>query len=183
MRLDPPSGDALDDGKHVPRGAPALQITRDWVAVNTKRLAKLAAIESSDGAINLGRDLGHELAQAAGSEAEAGGPDLSVAVDREVPYESLQRILKIARDAGARRVELLFTRGAAPFIPAGAPPETGYVLARDFVALPAELVTTDDGFVGAPGSRFGEAAPELIRRESARGGQGGEIVRLGVNRR
>ncbi len=170
-RLDPPTAEALDVERHPPHPAPALQIARDWIAVNGERVAKLAAVESQDGAANVGRDLSHGLAAAQPAEPAPGDPELSIAIDREVPWSSVERLLRIARSAGARRVEILFTRGAPPAIPPGAPPEAGYLLPKDFVALPASL--EEDGFGAAADRRFADVAAELVRA-----GDGGQPVRL-----
>jgi len=169
-RLDPPGGDALDamDAKgaseRAPHRAAALQIASDAIAVNGAPVAKLLAVESSEGALNLGRDLGHALGEAARS-AGADDPDLSISIDREVPYGLVLRALSAARRAGARRAEILLTKGPAPPFSPSAPPETHYVLASDFVALSVELA--DDGFQAGDEEVFGAVAPRLVEASLA----------------
>jgi tRNA A-37 threonylcarbamoyl transferase component Bud32 len=158
-RLDPPPGDALDPARFAPHRATALQVTRDVVAVDGRGVARLSALGTKEGAAQVASDLNRALAQAALAQGDAGGVELSISVDREVPGATLQRLLAAARTAGVRRVELLLTRGEAPRLGKG-PPEIGVVLPGDFVALPAELA--DDGAdLGAAG-RFGSLVPALI---------------------
>jgi len=166
-QLDPPSGDSLDAKDFAPRGAAGLQVARDVIAINGEPVAKLLAVESSEGALNLGRDLGHALAESA-QKATPEAPDLSISVDREVPYSVVARVFAVARRAGAREVELLFTRGTTPPASLNAPPEVYYVLASDFVALPVAL--SDDGFEAGNEETFGAVAPRLL--EAGRAAKG-----------
>ena len=157
-QLDPPTAPEVKAVQFVPHKAPALQIARDTVAINGKGVAKLEAIASAAGAANLGRDLGHALASLTPTP---GAPDLAITADRGVPYGTVLRVLRIARDAGVRNVEFLLTRGASPKLSPQSPPEASFVLATDFVALPAPL--GDRGFAPAGDAPFGDVAPTLIR--------------------
>ena len=168
--LDPPSSDALDDRLHTPHSAPALQLTRSLVAINGKGVAPLSAATSSDGAINIGHDLSHAVAEHASlARAAESTVDLAIAIDRRTAWRDVERLLGIARRAGVRRIEILLTRGPGPHVPEGAPPEANWVLASDFVAIAAEL--GDTGFSSPdPSSTFGELAPDLVRRSLAESG-------------
>jgi hypothetical protein len=160
-RLDPPPGDALDAERFRPRRATALQITRDVVAVDGRGVARLAALATADGAAQVASDLNHALAQAALAQGEPSGVDLSISIDREVSGDTLAHVLRIARSAGVRRVDLLLTRGGAPRLTKG-PPEIDIVVPDDFVAIPAELA--DDGAELAGAGRFGSIAPALVAK-------------------
>jgi hypothetical protein len=176
--LDPPTGDVLaaeagEGGRFAPHRAAALQVARQALGVDAVPTAPMAALESDEGSLNLGRDLAHAIADA-GAKAAPGDPALSIAIDRDVPWSSAARALRAARRAGARRVELLLTRGPRPELARSGPPEASWVVPTDFVALPAELA--EDGLAPAPDARFGDLAPELTRRALA-----GELpVRLAV---
>jgi serine/threonine protein kinase/biopolymer transport protein ExbD len=163
-RLDPPRGDTVGVTSS-PKGATALQVARDAVAVNAKGVARLAAIDSPEGAAHLTAELDRALAAAA-AKKEPGPVDLSISIDREVRCDALVRIFRAARAAGVHHVELLLTRGEAPKLAPGAPPETMIVLRDDFGALAAELA--DDGVVLAPTARFGDVVAELSQT-AARG--------------
>ena len=160
-RLDPPTAGDLDGKRWAPHRAPALQIARNVVAVNGRPVAPLSAAESPDGAANIGRDLSHALAEH-GAREGAGDVDLAISIDRQVPWSAVATLLGVAHRAGARRLELLLTRGPAPSLPVGAPPEATWLLASDFVAIRA--VVTEDGFSAAAGEPFGAVAAELVRR-------------------
>jgi hypothetical protein len=168
-RLDPPPGDALalapaldhDEARFAPHHATALQITRDVVAVNARGVARLAALDAPAGAAQVVSDLNHTLAQAAVDQREPGAIDLLVSIDREVPGKAIVRLLRIARSAGVRKIEILLTRGAPPRLVPNGPPEIGVVIPRDFVALPVEL--GDEGLPLAEEQRFGEIAPGLVK--------------------
>ncbi|MBI2898464.1 MAG: serine/threonine protein kinase [Deltaproteobacteria bacterium] len=169
-RLDPPPGTGLDARRFAPSSAPALQVARDVVAINAEGVAPLGAMRSEAGALNLGRDLSHALARAGHPSRDL----LSISIDRDVPWDTALRLLRVADEAGARRVELLLTRGARPEIPPSAPPEASWVLPGDFVAIRASL---GPGGFRAPDarpsrSRFGEVAPLLIEQAKS----GGELV-------
>lgn len=163
-RLEPPGSGDLDRKRHAPHPAPALQIARNVIAVNARPIAPLSAADSPDGSSNIGRDLSHALAEHAARGLED-PTDLSVSIDHRVPWSTALRLLSIARRSGARRVELLLTRGPALGLPADAPPEASWVLASDFVALRVELA--DEGFRAGAGETFGAVVPELIRRALA----------------
>ena len=161
-RLDPPPGDALDRERFAPRKAPALQIARDRVAINGEGVAKLGALDSPEVAVNVSGQLSRALAAPEAGEATEDGPDLSVSIDREVPYGSVLRLLQLARGAGVRRIELLLTRGPRPSIPPSAPPEAAYAVATDFVAVQVTLAA--DGLRPADEDAFGKVAPALVEK-------------------
>jgi tRNA A-37 threonylcarbamoyl transferase component Bud32 len=165
-RLDPPPAPpSLDPARFAPHPATALQITRDAIAINAVGVAKLRALESAEGAMNIGRDLNHALAAAEPPPAPALAPELSISADREIPYGTLARVLGIAKTSGVRRAELLLTRGRSPLIPASAPSEASYVLASDFVAIPIEI--SAEGFRAGASEPFSRIAEELAREAAA----------------
>jgi eukaryotic-like serine/threonine-protein kinase len=174
-RLDPPLGQDLSPAIFAPHPVPNLQIAPNVVALSGRGLAPLAAIESEDGAINVGRDLMHALGESSRARAEAGplegSPDLALTVDTAVSYGDVQRVLTIARKSGARTAEVRFARAASPAVADGAPPEARYLLPRDFVAVPITLA--DEGFSAHTSSAFGDVAAALAREP-------GRIVRVAV---
>jgi tRNA A-37 threonylcarbamoyl transferase component Bud32 len=137
-RLDPPRGDVLEPQRFPAHAATALQMSRDTIAIDGRGIARLGALESREAAIAITADLNHALGRLDRPAPE--GLDLSVSIDREVPYELVARVLRIARGCGVRRAEVLLTRGRPPVIPVRAPAEASHVLASDFVAIPVELV-------------------------------------------
>ena len=167
-RLDPPPGDALDPQRFPPHRATALQITRDVVAVDGRGVARLRALDAPEGATHVASDLNHALAQAGLAQTDTAPLDLSVSIDRQVKGDTLLRLLRVARAAGVRRIEILLTRGESPRVPPRAPPETAIVMPGDFVALPVEL--GDDGVELPAGEAFGAIAPALIARALAEEG-------------
>ena len=160
-RLDPPPGDALDPARFPPHEATALQITRDVIAVDGRGVARLAALASPEGEAQVTSDLNHALAAAALAASDPASVDLSISIDRQVSGASVARLLRVARRAGVRRVELLLARGEAPKLQRG-PAEIGVVLPNDFVALPVELA--DDGVSLTDVGSFGDIAPALIAK-------------------
>jgi serine/threonine protein kinase len=168
-RLDPPPAPpSLDPSRFTPHPATALQITRDAIAINAVGVAKLRALESAEGAMNIGRDLNHALASAEPPPALAPplvAPELSISADREIPYGTLTRVLGIAKTSGVRRAELLLTRGRSPLIPASAPSEASYVLASDFVAIPIEI--SAEGFRADASEPFSRIAEKLAGEAAA----------------
>jgi hypothetical protein len=158
-RLDPPPGDALDRRAFPPHRATALQVTRDAIAVDGRGVAPLAALDSPEGASHVAAELNRALAQAILEQRSTKELDLSVSIDREVDGGALLGLLRIARAAGMRRIEVLLTRGESPALGRGGPPEIGVVVPNDFVALPAELA--DTGFALPAGQPFGRIAPAL----------------------
>ncbi len=170
-QLDPPTEDRLDDEKYAPKRAPALQITRDVVAVNGEPLAKLAALDAEQGVSVVRSTLTRALANA---DKKPGEPDLSCSIDREVEWPAALRLLRLAYEAGARDVEILLTRGPAPEITPGGPPEAGWLLPKDFIAVPTALTMASGAETGTPparsgGGRFSDMAPELAG-QVAKGG-------------
>jgi serine/threonine protein kinase len=174
-RLDPPPGDALDPELFPPHRSTALQITRDVVAVDGRGVARLAALDAPEGAAHVAADLNHALAQAALAEKDAAGVDLSISIDREVKGRVIAMLLRIARAAGARRIEILLTRGESPQSGRGAPAEVDVVLPNDFVALPAVLA--DEGVTLDEDEVFGKLAPRLMERAL-----GGRTVSIAAKR-
>jgi hypothetical protein len=164
-RLDPPPMPEQGAGLSAPRPARAMQVTRDAVAIDGELVAKLGALDSERTVDLVSSRLTQALAAAteaderASSLPSAPAPDLSVLADREVKWGTLRRLLALAREAGARHVEVLLTRGPSPRIPERGPPEAGYVIARDFVAVTATL--DDAGFDAPDAARFGDVAPAL----------------------
>ncbi len=159
-RLDPPPGDALDRRAFPPHRAAALQVTRDVIAVDGRGVARLAALDAPDGAAHVAAELDRALAQATLEQKSTGEVDLSVSIDREVDAGAVLHLLRIARGAGARRIEVLLTRGESPELGRGGPPEIGIVIPDDFVALPAEL--GDAGFLLPAGQPFGSITSTLV---------------------
>jgi serine/threonine-protein kinase len=159
-RLDPPPGDALDRRAFHPHRATALQITRDVIAVDGRGVARLAALAAPEGTAHVAADLDRALAQATLEQKSTGEVDLSVSIDREVDTGAVLHLLRIARGAGARRIEILLTRGESPQLGGGGPPEIGIVIPDDFVALPAEL--GDAGFLLPAGHPFGSTTSTLV---------------------
>ncbi len=141
-QLTPPS--LGDRPLPLPTEAPALQITKDSVAVNGKGAARLAALDSPGGR----QSLTNEVTTALAAPVTRGDRtvDLSVLVDRSAPWSRVVELLTIARDSGATNVELLLTRGASPAIPPNAPPEAGALLPSDFGALRVSLASTGLSF-------------------------------------
>lgn len=168
-QLDPPASRTLSPERFAPHRAPALQLTRATVAIDGEPAAPVRALDSEAGTLALVGEIGQALARRP-EGSPVGAPDLSLAIDRRVPWSTLSRVLSAAHAAGTRRVEVLLTRGAPPRIVASAPPETSHVLPQDFVALPAELVTAGDA-LPAPGDDvpFAPLASDWARR--ARSGQ------------
>ncbi|HEY4116767.1 MAG TPA: serine/threonine-protein kinase [Byssovorax sp.] len=173
-RLDPPRADALDLASYPTHRATALQVTRDAVAIDAKGVAKLAALESAEGRARVSQDLARALAQAAvdrpatddGSWDAKQDVDLSLCVDADVPLGTVETLLRIARGAGARHVDLLLSRGPTPMIPLRAPPETQIVIPRDFVALP--ILLGDDGLTldARAGAKYADVVTALVHDAS-----------------
>jgi tRNA A-37 threonylcarbamoyl transferase component Bud32 len=161
-QLTPPS--LGDRPLPLPTEAPALQITKDSVAVNGKGAARLAALDSPGGRQSLTNEVTTALAAPVTRGDRA--VDLSILVDQHAPWSRVVELLTIARDSGASNAELLLTRGTTPAIPAMAPPEAGALLPSDFGALRVSL--------GSAGLRFdkekdfGTVAEELLLESAKR---------------
>ncbi len=167
--LDPPGGDALGAQGITPHAAPALQISRDAIAVQGRRVALVSAIDTEASRSSIANALCPAIAAA---EPEPEAPHLSVLADRSVSTSVLGHALGIARACGAEHAELLLTRGIAPRIPADAPLEAANVMPTDFVAIRAHLAEE-----GAPaeGATYADAVRpwiELARR--------GDLVQIGT---
>jgi hypothetical protein len=176
-RLDPPPGDALDPRTFTPHRATALQITRDVIAVDGRGVARIEALDTPEGAAHVAADLNRALAQATLDQKSTGDLDLSVSIDRQVDAGAVLHLLRIARGAGAHRVEVLLTRGESPALGRGGPPETYVVVPRDFVALPAEL--GDAGFLLPQGQPFGAVTSNLVLQALAAHGPIALAVEVG----
>lgn len=156
-RLSPP----VAEGLPRPPLGPALQITEDRIAVDGSPVALVRALGSVEGRRVLAADLSHRLARGGAAEAS----ELLVAVDAKVPWRVARDTLRVARDLGARRATLLFTRGAAPHLDASAPPEAAYALPHDFGGLTVTLTDAGDAF--DPAMTFAEVGRRLITSRAA----------------
>ncbi len=154
-KLDPPTSDA--PLLHEPHSAPALQVTLETIAIGGKGIARSGALDSPEGRSNVGHDLTNALGAVAG-----GATDLSLVIDRRVPWARVASLLELACQAGARHAELLFTRGGAPVIARDAPPEAGELLPRDFGAL--DVTLADEGFDAPRTDAFAIVAARLLER-------------------
>ena len=152
-KLDPPSSD--DPLLHEPRSAPALDLTEETIAIAGRGVAKLSAI----GAVSVRTSVEHDLTNAIASR-EGSAVDLLVLVDRRVGWARARDLLSIACSAGARKVDVLFTRGASPTLPDGAPAEAGELLPQDFGALEVELDAR--GLDPSADSTFSAVAADLL---------------------
>jgi tRNA A-37 threonylcarbamoyl transferase component Bud32 len=135
--IDPPQAD-LDPQKFAPHPAPALQVARTVIAVNGRPVAPMAGFASPEGRAAVAAELHRALATAAAEERD-GSAELAIMIDKSVPFGVVTTLLGLARSAGVHKVEILFTRGHPFVAPIGAPPEIGYVLPGDFVAVTATL--------------------------------------------
>jgi Protein kinase domain len=160
-RLDPPGGEDLDPARYTAHAAPALQLGREDFSLDGVGVARLASLASPEGQLVLMRELGRTLA--APRERTHDDPDLSVAADRSLRFQSVVQALAVAQRAGVKRIELLFTRGAPPLLDEDAPPEASYALPDDFLAIPFVL-SGDAAAPGDLGRSFGEVAPSFIER-------------------
>ena len=172
-RLDPPSGDGLDPKRFPPHKGTSLQVARESVAIDSKGVARLAALASPESSAQVLAELNRALAKMDGLDEpnEARASDLSLFIDREVKGESVSRVFQLARSAGVRRVELVLTRGASPVLGPSAPAEARVVLPADFVAIPCDLDPAGEPLDG--GATFGDLARGLVARAAA-----GETPRL-----
>jgi hypothetical protein len=106
--------------------------------VNGKPVAPIAAFAGPEGRASVATELHRALANAA-AEERAGSAELAIMIDKSVPYGVVTTLLGIAYAAGVRKIEILLTRGRPFVVPIGAPPEMGYALPGDFIAVPAAL--------------------------------------------
>jgi hypothetical protein len=156
-RLSPPSTAGLTAPLIAAGSAPALQVTRDVIALDGVGLARLDMLAEA----SVSQIVRIELSKAVSAVERPGpgDPELLVAIDREVPWGMAREVLGLARRLGVRRVQLLFTRGEAPALSPSSPPESSYLLASDFAALPARL--TGRHLAITPDLPFREVAPWL----------------------
>lgn len=138
-RLDPPMAPPdLNGAQFAPDPAPAVQLTRDTVALNGKGIAKLGALHMPAGAANIGHDLNHALVAPEVPE-RGSSAELSILADRSLNYGTLLQLLRIAKSAGVTRAELLLAKGHPISLPLSAPPETGFMLPGDFAGIEIAL--------------------------------------------
>ena len=140
--------------------APAIQVTRDRVAVNGREVSLLAALDSASGRQTIASAMIQVLARPTAFGAEGRHVDLSCTFDERLPWSRIEELLSIAHEGGAREIDLLFTRGATFELPAHAPPEAASVLPMDFAALPVSL--DEAGQAPAADTAFGVVAAELL---------------------
>lgn len=168
--LEPPVASSFDPEAFAPHFAPALQVTRDMIALNGEGLSPLAALEGAEGKDIVRRDILHAVGAAARMRRDGPMPEdgeaveLALTIDRSVPYRSFQELLTVARQSGVRRAELRLLREEPPALDEDAPPEARYVLPRDFVAVVVRL--GEDGFRANGDATYGEALPPLLAAAS-----------------
>lgn len=155
-RLSPP----VAEGLPRPPLGPSLQVTEGRIAVDGTPVALVRALDSLEGRRVLAADLSHRLARGGATEAS----ELLIAVDGRVAWRVARDTLRIARDLGARRATVLFTRGPAPRIDAAAPPEAGYALPHDFGGLAVSLSESGEAFEAS--TPFAEVGARLVARRS-----------------
>lgn len=155
-----------------PADSPALQITKDAVALNGTGIGKLSALDAESGRQAISTPIVAALASPRSPGART--VDLTVLVDRDVSWSRVEELLAIAYEAGARSVDFLLTRGAEPVIPRGAPPEVANLLPVDFGAV--EVVLTTEG-PETEGVTFDDVAQALLASRD------GEPHRLRVHAR
>jgi biopolymer transport protein ExbD len=162
-RLDPPIAAELPEEQYRPSDAPALQVARNVVAVNADALARLDAVELEP---RLRQRLTDVLAKdAARGNVAAERTELLVTIDREVRFRTVRQILRVAHQAGLRRIELLLARSGPPLLSRQSPPEADYLVPSDFVALRAELRAT--GLSAAPEEPFAVTARRIVQASRA----------------
>ncbi len=145
-----------------PVDAPALQMTPTTIAVEGRPIARTEALDASaarDGVVQ-------EIARAvAANPPTQNHPDLALLADRGVAWADLEIVLRLARQAGARKVDVLLTRGDPVAIPHGAPPEASAVTPSDFAALRIELAVA--GGARVEGATFDAVASEWLDGRSS----------------
>jgi len=155
--LDPPRG----EGTAIAHLGLSLQIGRRRVTINGAPVMPTRGLESETG-----RSV---MAQALAARLVLGeAPELVLAADRETPWRTVERALRVAADLGVRDAEVLLQPGARVRTPASAPPEAFVVLPRDLRSLPIELSVTRGQAIEAELSY--EAAASSLRP--------GQVVRL-----
>ncbi|NUP05837.1 MAG: serine/threonine protein kinase [Polyangiaceae bacterium] len=154
--LSPPTID--DASLPAPVESPALQITPDAVALNGKGIGKLSALDAASGRQAISTPIVAALATPRPDAKRS--VDLSLIVDRAVPWSRVEELLALSYEGGARSVDLLLTRGAEPAIPRGAPPEVANLLPRDFGAV--EITLGDTGFE-SDASTFADVTEKFLQ--------------------
>lgn len=136
--LDPPRA-AAGTPLSPPSTAPALQATASSIAIDGRPVARTEALAEEATRDVVVQDLARALTASADARNR---PDLALMVDRRAPWSRVVTLLRLARQAGAREVEVLLTRGEPPAIPPDAPPEAAAIVATDLVGLPIEIAVT-----------------------------------------
>lgn len=154
-KLSPPG--AAHEDLPAPLPSPALQITTDAVALNGKGIGKLSALDAESGRQAMAAALFAALAAPTGEHQRA--VDLSLIVDREVPWARVEQLLGIAYEGGARSIDFLLTRGAQPSIPPHAPREVAQLLPGDFAVI--DVLLGPEGVTPENTKTFGGVAQEL----------------------
>jgi tRNA A-37 threonylcarbamoyl transferase component Bud32 len=147
-QLVPPAMEGLPE----PPVAPTIAISNGRVSVDAEPVGLVDALGTPTGARVLAADLSHAI----GKQKDA---RILVAVDRRVPFGQVRDALLVARDLGVRTIVFLFTRGPAPVLAPGDPPEAAYALPKDFGGLEVELAP--DGATIAADATFETAASSL----------------------
>lgn len=148
-----------------PVQSPALQITSDSVALNGRGIGKMSALDSESGRQAMAAAIIAALAEpsASGDHRQV---DLSLLVDRSVPWSRVEELLGIAYEGGARFVDFLLTRGAEPTLPDGAPEEVAILLPRDFGATSVKLAPQGEALEA---DTFETVSKTLLERAPAAG--------------
>jgi serine/threonine protein kinase len=146
----------------TPVDAPALQMTATTIAVEGRPIARVEALAASatrDGVVQ-------EIARAvAANPPTQDHPDLALLADRSVSWADLEVVLRLARQGGARKVDVLLTRGDPVPVPKTAPPEANAVTPSDFAALRIELVVA--GGEKVTGATFDAVASQWLAGRSS----------------
>ncbi len=168
--LGPPATHLPPELAPPPHAAAALQVSRDAVAVDGRRVARLDAIDTPAAQSAIANALCPAVAQ---RESQPPAPELSLLLDARTTAAVVGRLLALAAECGAGRVEMLLQKGEPPVLPRGAPPEAAFVIPSDFVAVRLRLSRVD----GAP---FHGGAEALARAAEGAVRAGSELaVRVG----
>jgi hypothetical protein len=151
--LDPPYG----RGEREARLGPTLQIGRRRVALDGEVVMPTDALrgDAPTGPLVLAQRLGARL------DPDA-SPALVVAADRSLPFARVARALAVARDLGARRVDVLLLPSAPVQLGPSAPVEARMVLPRDLRSLDVEL-SRAGGLTPEPTATFADVVLALER--------------------
>jgi hypothetical protein len=136
--LSPPT--TRDPALPQPALAPAMQVSRDRVALDGREVGRLKALDNPRGRRSVEDAVVAHLARPPISPFGDRPVDLSCTFDRSLPWPQVEDLLGIAYDGGARQVDLLLVRGSDIDLPKGAPNEATLLVPSDFGALSVELV-------------------------------------------